>query len=157
MEIIETDTWIANWLWGAPLIVLTVVVHVGCLGLFTLRLDRYLAHHKPRRRAFVWTFAVVIGVAVLGATVLHAFEGVLWAAAYRLLDAIPDKKLAMLYSISAMTTFGHAAIYLKPNWQMLGALESLNGVILFGLTTAFLFAMIQRVWPAVGQGPKPHP
>src|SRR5262245_51485616 len=98
MEIIETDTWIANWLWGAPLIVLTVVIHVGCLGLFTLRLDRYLAHRKPRRRAFVWTFAVVIGIAVLGATVLHAFEGVLWATAYRLLDAIPDKKDAMLYS-----------------------------------------------------------
>ena len=29
----------------------------------------------------------------------------------------------------------------------MGALEALNGMLLFGLTTAFLFAMIQRVWP----------
>ena len=31
---------------------------------------------------------------------------------------------------------------------MMGALEALNGMLLFGLTTAFLFAMIQRVLPA---------
>jgi hypothetical protein len=29
----------------------------------------------------------------------------------------------------------------------MGALEALNGTMLFGLTTAFLFAMIQKVWP----------
>ena len=29
----------------------------------------------------------------------------------------------------------------------MGALEALNGMMLFGLTTAFLFAMIQQVWP----------
>jgi hypothetical protein len=30
---------------------------------------------------------------------------------------------------------------------MMGALEALNGMLLFGLTTALLFAMIQEVWP----------
>ena len=57
----------------------------------------------------------------------------------------------MLYSISAMTTFGHANLFLQPHWQLMGALEALNGMLLFGLTTAFLFAMIQRVWPLVGR------
>jgi hypothetical protein len=31
--------------------------------------------------------------------------------------------------------------------QILGPLEALNGVTLFGLTTAFLFVLIQRIWP----------
>jgi hypothetical protein len=35
---------------------------------------------------------------------------------------------------------------LEQHWQMMGALEALNGMLLFGLTTAFLFAMIQEVW-----------
>ena len=48
----------------------------------------------------------------------------------------------MLYSLGAMTTYGHATIYLDPHWQMLGALEALNGAILIGLTTAFLYSMI---------------
>ena len=31
-------------------------------------------------------------------------------------------------------------------WQLMGALEAVNGMLLFGLTTAFLFAIIQKVW-----------
>jgi hypothetical protein len=53
----------------------------------------------------------------------------------------------MLYSLSAMTTYGHANLFLAPHWQMMGALEALNGMMLFGLTTAFLFSVIQTVWP----------
>jgi hypothetical protein len=53
----------------------------------------------------------------------------------------------MLYSISAMTSFGHAGIYLDPHWQMMGALEALNGMMLFGLTTAFLFCQWRRDFP----------
>jgi hypothetical protein len=55
-------------------------------------------------------------------------------------------KSAMLYSMSAITSYGHANLYLEPRWQMMGTLEALDGWILFGLTTAFLFAVIQRAW-----------
>ena len=71
----------------------------------------------------------------------------LWAIAYRYIGAIADNKSAMLYSLGAITTYGHANIFLDAKWQMLGALEALNGMLLFGLTTAFMFAMIHRVWP----------
>ncbi len=53
----------------------------------------------------------------------------------------------MLYSLSAITSYGHANLFLEARRQLMGALEALNGMLLFGLTTAFLFAMIQRVWP----------
>jgi hypothetical protein len=90
-------------------------------------------------------FAVIIGVTALLATVLHALEAGAWAAAYRLLGALPDYKSAVLYSLSAMTSYGHADLFLERQWQLMGALEALNGMLLFGLTTAFLFAIIQRV------------
>ena len=57
----------------------------------------------------------------------------------------------MLYSLSALTTYGHASALLPDHWKMLGALEALNGALLFGLTTAFLFAMIQEFW-SLGRG-----
>jgi hypothetical protein len=44
-----------------------------------------------------------------------------------------------------------ANLFLEQRWQLVGALEALNGMLLFGLTTAFLFAMIQKVWP-LGSG-----
>jgi hypothetical protein len=58
------------------------------------------------------------------------------------LGASPDRRTGMLYSISAMTSFGHAGIYLDPRWQMMGALEALNGMMLF------LFSVLQTRWPS---------
>jgi len=138
--------WVAEWAWSLPLILLTVVIHVFGLGLINERVVRALSRSVDRRR-LVPLFALVMGVAILLVTALHAIEGASWAAAYRFLGAVPDAKSAMLYSLNAMTTYGHESASLAPQWQMMGALEALNGMLLFGLTTAFLFAMIQEVWP----------
>jgi hypothetical protein len=96
------------------------------------------------RRRFVPMFIAVIGRAALLATVLHGLEAGLWAVAYRGLDALPDSRSAMLYSL--MSSYGHANLYLRDQWQLMGAFEALNGMLLFGLTTASLFAMIREVW-----------
>jgi hypothetical protein len=126
--------------------VLTSVVHVLGLGLINENVVRVLSRRTDHRH-FTTLFAIAMSVTVLAATVLHSLEGAMWAAAYVLLGALPDAKVAMLYSLSALTTYGHAIAVLPDHWKMLGALEALNGMLLFGLTTAFLFSMIQRVWP----------
>jgi hypothetical protein len=90
---------------------------------------------------------MVLAAATLMVTVLIAIEGTVWALAYRVLGALPDNRSAMLYSLGAITAYGHATIFLDPHWQMMGVLEALNGMILFGLTTAFLLTMIQKIWP----------
>jgi uncharacterized membrane protein len=138
--------WIADWAWSVPLILLTVVIHVFGLGLINERVVRALSRSMDRRR-MVPLFALVMGVSVLLMTALHGIEDAAWASAYSVLGAVPDAKSAMLYSLNAMTTYGHESAQLAPHWAMMGALEALNGVMLFGLTTAFLFAMIQEVWP----------
>ena len=106
-----------------------------------------------QNRSFIPKFAIVIGGTALVASLLHGIEAGIWAASYRLLGALPDNRTAMLYSLSAMTTYGHSNLYLEDHWQLMGALEALNGLLLFGLTTAFLFAMIQRVWPIGSRHP----
>ena len=139
--------WSNNWLWSLPIILLTVLVHsfglVGIRERVIIWLKAALGA-KPSRTAF----AAVVTVTVLLVTGLHALEGAAWALAYVELGASPDRRTAMLYSISAMTSFGHAGIYLDPHWQMMGALEALNGMMLFGLTTAFLFSVLQTHWPS---------
>lgn len=137
--------WGADWAWGLPLIVLTVVFHAGGLGLISKDLNSRLSRELPRHRSFA--AIVAIGSTALSATILHALEAAMWAGTYRLVGASPDRKTAMLYSLNAMTSYGHASLYLEPRWQMMGALEALNGWILFGLTTAFLFVIFQKAWP----------
>jgi len=66
---------------------------------------------------------------------------------------MPDFKTAMLYSLNAITSYGHESLFLEPHWQLMGAIEALNGCLLFGLTTAFLFGIIQKIW-VLGQASK---
>jgi hypothetical protein len=136
--------WRVDWALGLPLIVLTVVVHV--FGLLVIdgsiaRIDTDFA----ARRGYVGMFVVIIGLTSLSAALLHGIEGAIWAIAYRLVGALPDNADATLYSLGAMTTYGHANLDLEKRWQVMGTLEALDGMLLFGLTTAFLFAIIQRV------------
>ena len=66
--------------------------------------------------------------------------------AYKWLGAIPTFRIAMLYSLNAITSYGHTNVSLPDHWHLMGALEALNGWLLFGLSTAFLFAVIEKVW-----------
>jgi hypothetical protein len=79
---------------------------------------------------------------------LHGIESSIWAITCYLIGAPPNLKLATLYSLGAMTTYGHSNLLLEKHWQLLGAIEALSGWLLFGLTTAFLFWLIQEVSPS---------
>jgi len=135
----------ADWAWGVPLIVLTVVIHVVGLGFVSQRAvhayNRMIKHRHPTA-----VLVAVMGVTTLLATCLHGIEAAIWAAAYVLLGALPDSRTSLVYSLNAITSYGHTNLSLEAHWQLMGSLEALNGWLLFGLTTAFLFAVIQNVW-----------
>src|SRR5215475_9681560 len=82
----------------------------------------------------------------LSATILHAVEASIWALAYKCLGALPNYRIALLFSLNSITSYGHANLTLEEHLRLMGALEALNGWLLFGLTTAFLFAVIEKVW-----------
>jgi len=143
--------WSSDWLWSLPLSVVCAVIHVVGLYFIKQRFDHLLleaAEYKMKIAAMVFMAVTIVSV-----TLLHGMEATIWAAAFRWLHALPDNKSAMLYSLNAMTTFGHSGGSLESHWQLMGALEALNGLILFGLSTAFLFAMIQEIWNRLGKRP----
>jgi hypothetical protein len=92
---------------------------------------------------------MVLGATTLLATILHALEAAIWAVAYLLIGALADSRSAMLYSLGALTTYGHQSVFLEEHWRLLGTIEALNGWLLFGLSTAFLFWLIQEVSPKI--------
>ena len=140
----DFPAWGVDWAWGVPIIIVTVIFHAYFLGLVNRDITLRLKRTVESRFTFVSVF--VIGGTALAATMLHGLEAFGWAIAYRLLDTKMDFKSAMLYSMSAITSYGHANLYLEPRWQLMGTLEALDGWIVFGLTTAFLFAVIQKAW-----------
>lgn len=99
-----------------------------------------------------------IGAVGLALAVLHGLEAMVWAAAYMVLGAIDTLADAVLYSMDSMTTRGSPGMGLARQWRLMGALESVNGVLLFGISTAFLAAAINQLWAWLQRGAgRPRP
>jgi hypothetical protein len=94
------------------LIVLTVVIHVFGLLLIDEEAER-VQNRVVERYSYAVVFAVIIGGTALSATLLLGMEGMIWAVAYRLVGALPDNGSAVLYSLNAMTAYGHANLICK--------------------------------------------
>jgi hypothetical protein len=137
--------WTSDWLWSLPLIVFTMILHVLALGfVFRLIVEAH-TRSESSRRAAPMRASVLVMVFILAAIILHAFEAGCWGWAFLLLGGLPDPRDAMLYSLNAMTTFGHVSFELAGPWRLMGAMEALNGILLFGLSTAFMFALLVRL------------
>lgn len=141
--------WTNDWLLGLPLLVATVVIHVTAFMIMTKIL---IPEIKPSARKMV-SFNVSVAILALFAAILHGFEAFAWALLYVHVGALPNLSEAVLYSLGAITSYGHVPEFLSPDWRLVGAIEAVNGLILFGLTTAFFFAAIQNAWP---DGSKAH-
>jgi hypothetical protein len=89
---------------------------------------------------------VLIAVVGLLLAVLHGIEAGLWAAAYWWLGALESPVEATLYSVDSMSTRGASGMTLEHHWRMMGALEATDGMLLFGISTAFIFAVMQGYW-----------
>jgi hypothetical protein len=137
--------WGVDWLWSVPLVVVTVLIHS-----FALRMVNHGVHFLLKAnggKAFRQMVSIIaVGGPALCATIAHGLEAWLWSLAYFFSGGISDQKTAMEFSLGAMTTFGASPLRLGPRWQLMGPLEALNGWILFGITTAFLFTIIRAVW-----------
>jgi len=85
-----------------PLVVVTVIFHAYALGLLNRAVSSILKRKRTRDLDDMVSVFVVGGTA-LCATILQGSEAWIWAIAYRLLGALPDRKSAMLFSLGAMT------------------------------------------------------
>src|SRR5215469_8012030 len=103
-------------------------------------------------------FAINIGlIALVGLllAVLHGIEAVVWAAAYWWLGALNSPVEALLYSVDSMSTRGASGLVLERHWRMMGALEAMDGMLLFGISTAYIFAVMQGYWSLLTRH-RPH-
>ena len=134
-----------DWSWGLPLLVLTIIAHVSAIVVTAKMLGTYRGSDRHKASRFI----IFVALAAIASTAYLAVEAAAWAALYLWVGALSSRWQPQfcLYSVSAMTSYGHADVYPEDRWQLLGAIQAVNGVILFGLTTAVLFAAIQQVWP----------
>lgn len=143
------NTWSASWLWSLVLIAITITMHLAGVGLIVNAIERFRAKLQRSKATYLGstpaTIAVIVAVA-LGLALLHGIESLTWAVAYVWLGAFASPADAALYSVDSMTTRGASGLVPVEHWRMMGAVEAGDGMLLFGISTAFLFYVMQRLW-----------
>ena len=130
-------------LFGTLLMVATTLVHTLCTSL-SLRLLRSL-------RVAHWMLnsglkqALVIATVVVALFLTSTIEAGMWALTYLGLGAIDSFKDALYFSTVTYTTLGFGDITLSEDWRLLSAFEAANGTIMFGWSTALVFAFVQHI------------
>lgn len=139
-----------NWSWGLSLIALTITIHatgVVLMSFVGLGIRARLETRKLGLRHVIPIVIGIVGAVGLLLAVLHGIEAAIWVAAYVWLGALDSPKDAILYSLDSMATRGASGLTLERHWQMMGALEAADGMLLFGISTAYIFAVMQVYWP----------
>jgi Ion channel len=80
----------------------------------------------------------------------HVSEVLVWALAYAIVDAAPDGAALVYFAFVNYTTLGYGDITPVPRWLLLGPLTAMNGILLFGWSTAVIFEVLRRTMHDAG-------
>jgi len=128
---------------GGVAVACTILVHALAMSA-TINLVR---HEKKIGR--VGTGALIdlaiVSLVISFAFVAHLIEIALWAALLVICGEFQEFGNAYYHSAVNYTTLGYGDVLLTPSWRMLGPLEATNGALMFGVSTAMIFAVVGRL------------
>jgi len=141
--------WESTWTWSLALITVTIAMHVTGVVLLANFSERTKAKLPQLDISYLSSvpisMALIVGVALCLA-VLHGLEAIVWAFGYVHAGAVSSLADATLYSLDSMTSRGGSGLELGERSRMMGATEAADGMLLFGISTAFIFAVMARIW-----------
>ena len=98
---------------------------------------------KRARQHHLFLPSVMIGtVSVLMAA--HLCEVALWALTYQIVDAVPKGTGLFYFAFVNYTTLGYGDVVPLPDWQVLGPMTAMTGILMFGWSTAVMFEVLRR-------------
>ena len=131
---------------GTGMVAFTVVIHtLGVIGLIAWL--KNLDYQSTTSRTYLRLTLILILV-ILGIMLMHTIEIWAWAFLYIRLDQFDDWERALYFSTVTFTTLGYGDIVLEERWRILSAVEAANGIVLFGVSTAIVFAVMRKLFEA---------
>jgi hypothetical protein len=100
-----------------------------------------LASHLSRPTLRL-VLVMIATVSVLMA--FHIAEIAVWSLAYGLVDAAPPGADRLYFAFVNYTTLGYGDVVPVHDWRLLGPITAMNGVLLFGWSTAVIFAVLRK-------------
>lgn len=126
---------------GICIIAATILIHAFALIATVNFVRRELKFGRAGQR--FWLDVPIVGLTISFALAAHLIEIAVWAFLLMVCGEFPDFSIAYYHAALNYTTLGDAAT--SPSWSMLGPLEAVDGMLMFGVSTAMIFAVIQRL------------
>lgn len=127
---------------GSAILIGCTLIQIGIIGWIVRRLRQYEAfrHAATVRRAFI--LSSVVFLPLLFAHTVHIY---VWALMVWLLGALLGYEEPIYFSLVTYTTVGYGDVTLPREFRIFGAMASVNGILAFGLSTAFLVGLFSNV------------
>src|SRR6478609_10595672 len=68
----------------------------------------------------------------------------IWALAYWIVGLAPSSNSLVYFAFVNYTTLGYGDVIPAERWQLLGPITAMNGVLLFGWSTAVIFEVLRK-------------
>lgn len=131
-----------------------VCLIIQCTGVsYALKV---VAHLEKRQllRPTVFCTTIVLTVSLMALLAGNLLQVGIWAGLFEFLGEFSNFKQAYYHSIVNFSTLGYGDFVMSEKHKLLGGLEAVNGVIMFGLTTGFLYSVLnglmRRAWSEAG-------
>lgn len=132
---------------AAPVCVCTIVIH----ALVMTTVVRVAQALGTKRVWYAWLRLTAVMIATVSVLMLaHVSEVLVWAATYALTDAAPDGANLVYFAFVNYATLGYGDITPVPRWLLLGPITAMNGILLFGWSTAVIFEVLRRTMESTG-------
>ena len=136
---------------GLILALVTIAIHTLGTALLISTLRRRSLDFSNR-----WGELTAYAITAIGILLTHIVETAMWGIVYTLVigdEVFASFEEAVYFSTVTFTTLGYGDIVLEGRWKMLSACQAMTGLLVFGWSTALLFAVVQRVWKQRGDDP----
>jgi hypothetical protein len=100
--------------------------------------------YQPLRRIAVMTATVSVLM------VAHTAEVVVWSFAYAIVGVAPPGTDLIYFAFVNYTTLGYGDVTPVQRWHLLGPMTAMNGVLLFGWSTAVIFEVLRKTMTTAG-------
>lgn len=134
-------------LMGTAVCVCNIAIHALVMTA-VVRVAQVAAAKNTARPSLLLIAVMIATVSVLMAA--HVAEVTMWALAYAMVDAAPENADVLYFAFVNYTTLGYGDVTPVERWRLLGPMTAMNGVLLFGWSTAVIFEVLRR---AMGRHP----
>jgi Ion channel len=123
-------------------IAIHAMVMVAVIQVARIASERATSRQSIRLTAVMSATASVLMVA-------HLSEVLVWSFAYAFIKVAPPGTDLVYFAFVNYTTLGYGDVTPLEHWHLLGPMTAMNGVLLFGWSTAVIFEVLRRTMVAL--------